>query len=258
MFSQIRRKLVLLLLCSAMIIGTQQAQAALIKVNPLVDPVPLSDIVNNVGNAFPGGTLTVGDKIFSNFTLFGTSSGGAIAPTLSNFYVQGVQDTSTGEYGLMFNPLMGASSGQIVNASLAFKIAIAPNFANVIDGATLALTGASASGNGSVQIAETIFPTASPLNPLASLSGFKDANSPLSDLQQSATWSPGVKEVYVRKDIFVTGGQVGGAHLTEFFQFYHQSVDPLVPEPSTVGFGVIAVGFVVSQYVRRRKTTIES
>ncbi|MDZ4819040.1 MAG: hypothetical protein SGJ20_08715 [Planctomycetota bacterium] len=203
----------------------------------------------------PGGTLTVGDKLFSNFELVSIASGGAIAPNASNFQIQGVVDTSTGDYGIRLLPIMNAGNGQQVNANLNFKVSIIPdpnpNIIWQIKDVGMKLTGANASGNGIVNISELVYggPALSPL--LAGIGVSLQAGDNFNNVSLSAVFSP-VNEIYVRKDISISGGQVGNAHLSEFFQFYSQ-VQTIVPEPGTIVLGAIGALFVGCVGYSRRK-----
>lgn len=210
-----------------------KVQAAFI---PLTgDPVLISSLTN--------GELIVADKKFSMFDMESLAFGGAIPQSLSTFLIQGGQDSVTGDYGVRFLMLMNAASGQTVNANLTFKVEVIPDPNKppeqqlVIGGAGvgMVMSGASATGNGVVNISETVFANASPNSPiLGSLSVSKQFNSPLGDLQQSSTLTVPSSMIFVRKDISVTGGVSGSAHLGEFFQFYEQVV---IPEVSSLLLG---------------------
>ena len=70
------------------------------------------------------GTLTVGDKVFSDITLSAISTGGAITPDEGSIFLQGVQDDVTGDLGLKFLLSWAAFSGQTVRTNIKFKAAI--------------------------------------------------------------------------------------------------------------------------------------
>ncbi|MDX1964109.1 MAG: hypothetical protein SFX18_13225 [Pirellulales bacterium] len=227
-------------LAFAVCMPLQNAPAAFVSLTG--DPVALSNL--------PNGQLIAGDKLFSMFALDGIAFGGSIPQSLSTFLVQGGQDSMTGEYGLRFLMSMNAGSGATTNANLTFKVSVIPDpmlppsQQMVIGGAGvgMVMSGASATGNGIVNIAETIFANSSPNSPiLGSLSVSKQQNSPLGDLEQTTALTTPSSSVFVRKAISVTGGASGSAHLGEFFQFYNQVI---IPEVSSVLMGGIFLSTV--------------
>jgi len=215
-------------------------QAAFI---PFANPVALS--------ALPNGQLTVGDKLFSMFQLDALSFGGSIAPNPATFFVQGGQDSITNDFGLRFLLAINTASGQSTSANLTFKVTVLdPQFLIGGAGVGMVLSGSSANGNGVVNISETIFANSSPNSPiLGSLSVSKQFNSPLADLQQNTNLTVPSNMIFVRKDISVTGGQVGAAHLGEFFQFYHQVI---IPEVSTFTLGILSLAMVGTMGIFRK------
>lgn len=183
------------------------------------------------------GSFTFGDKKLSEFDFFGFSKGGAIAPTIDSLFIQGGQDTTTGNYGLRFQVSWNATTGQTANANLSFKISVLPdprydNF--FIKDVEMDLVGSSATGSGVVNASETVWDAPFPDgNVIASLSCSKNANDGGVFLRDSANFAP-LKEIWIfSKDISITGGTNtdGSAHLSEFFQFYSQTQ---VPEPATI------------------------
>jgi len=213
------------------------------------DPVSISSLENT--------SLIIEDKEFSEFDLFGIGAGGAIAPDPTSVFVQGGWDDQTGDYGLRFLLSWNAGVGQTVNANLNFKVAIRPGYDEWFIRDILAiLSGASATGTGVVNASEIVWDGPIPGgNVLASISLSKQHLDNGQYLSAGAEFSP-VKEIWVRKDISITGGtgiiivnneevQIGGtAHLSEMFQFFSQ-----IPEPTT--FALLAMGLGLLR--RRRK-----
>jgi len=222
-------KLHLFLSCLISIIVVSVASATWV---PLTDEVPLSEL--------PNGILIVGDKEFSEFDLFGFAVGGAIAPDMDSVFVQGGQDDVTNDYGLRFLLALDAGSGQIVNANLSFKVSILPDYERYfINDVRVLVTGVSATDTGVVNLGETVWDAPLPAgNLLASLScSIQESGAVLMDYAEFDS----VKEIWVRKDLSVSGGTglTGAAHLSEFFQFYSQ-----IPEPATIallGLGALAL-----------------
>jgi len=208
------------------------------------DPVPLSSLQRE--------SLVFGDKELSEINLFGIGTGGAIAPSTDSVFVQGGLDDVTGNYGLRFLLSWNAFPGQTVNATLGFKISVLPSSdANFIKDAELYLTGVSANGTGGVNIGEVIWdaPSANG-NIIASLSCSKFPTDGGVFLSDHGDFAP-VREIWIRsKDISITGGTNGAAHISEFYQFYSQ-----VPEPATlVLLGTAGIWF----FTRKKQKSLGS
>ncbi len=203
-------------------------------------PVPISSL--------PDRTLTFGDKKLSEINVYGLASGGAIAPDATSILVQGGQDSVTGNYGLWFLLSWNAFSGQSINASLNFKISILPGYDDYfIKDVSMDITGSSANGTGGVNVGETVWDAPFPGgNIIASLSCSKQANDGGAFLIDSAEFTP-VKEIWIfSKDISITGGTDGAAHLSGLFQFYSQ-----IPEPATLA--LLGLGGVFTLFRRKHK-----
>ena len=210
---------------------------------PLTDSVPLSSL--------EGGSLIFGDKELSEIELFGFGTGGAIDPDADSVFVQGGRNSVTGDYGLKFNSSWSAISNQIVNTTLSFKVSILPGFDEYfISDVWLILTGASANGTGGVYMGETVWdaPFFNPEgNIIASLSCSKQDGDSGAYLVDYDDFAP-LKEIWIQsKDISVTGGTDGTAHLSEFYQFYSQ-----IPEPATL----VLLGVGGLWIVTRRKRAV--
>lgn len=181
------------------------------------------------------GSLIFGDKKLSDIDFFGFATGGANPPSADSLFVQGGQDTTTGDYGLRFQFAWIALSGQNVNTNLKFKISVLPGYDNYfIKDVGMDISGASATGTGGVAVGETV--RDAPFGDIiASLSCSKDANDGGAYLRDHIEFAP-AKEIWIwSKDISITGGTNGSAHISEFYQFYSQ-----VPEPATIT--LLAIG----------------
>jgi len=189
------------------------------------DPVSISSLQ---GNPF-----IFGDKKLANINLFGSSTGGAITPSTDSVFIQGGQDSTTGNYGLRFVLSWAAFSEpnkQTINADIQFSVSVLPGYNYYIKDVEMALTGVSATGTGGVAIGETVlngpFPDG---DVIASLSCSKSANDHGAFLKDSDVFTP-VKEIWIwSKDVSISSGTNGSAHISEFYQFYSQ-----VPEPATI------------------------
>jgi len=185
------------------------------------EPVPISSL--------PGGILVVGDKEFSEFDVFGLGIG-VPQPDADSVLVQGGQNDATGDYGLRLVLDWDVGSNQGINANISFKAVILPQYPEYFfNDVSMILSGASATSTGVINASESVWDAPIPVgNLLASLSCSKQYDDGDVYLQDHAEFAL-VKDIWVRKDISITGGTGGNAHLDETFQFYSQ-----IPEPATV------------------------
>ncbi|MGA1979023.1 MAG: PEP-CTERM sorting domain-containing protein [Sedimentisphaerales bacterium] len=207
----------IILSCLICIMLATSASAAWVS---LTDVFPLSSL--------QGESLIFGDKEISEFTLSGIADGGALPPNPATMTVQGGQDSITGDYGLKFNFSWNAGPGQTVNATLDFKVSVRDGYDDYfIKDVTLDITGASADGNGVVNVGEDVRDVSN--NPLVLLSCSAWQDSPAALLIDYAEFAP-LKAIWIHsKDVSITGGVSGSAHISEFYQYYSQ-----VPEPATL------------------------
>ncbi len=184
------------------------------------NPVPISSL--------PDRTLTFADKKISDIELFGFGTYGAIDPNADSVFLQGGYDDVTGDYGLKFNLSWNAGPGQTVNVALDFKVSVRDGYdANFIKDVSLDITGASANGTGVVNVGEDVRDEFN--NPIVLLSCSAWQDSPAAYLIDYAEFTP-LKAIWIHsKDISITGGVYGSAHLSEFYQYYSQ-----IPEPATL------------------------
>ncbi len=225
-----------LLSCLVVIAMASGASASWIS---LTDNVPLSSL--------DGGSLSFGDKEFSEFVLSGLASGGAVEPNLNQMTIQGVQDVATGDYGLRFDMhSWNAGSDQTVNVNLSFKASILPGYDDYfIKDIWLYITGAGATGTGLVEAGENVWDSFPGGTIVASLSCSKQDGDNGAYLADFAEFTP-LKEIWIQtKYMSLTGGTGGTAHLSEFFQFYSQ-----IPEPATVV--LLGIGGLVIMVRKRR------
>lgn len=194
------------------------------------DPVSLSSL--------QGEPLLFGDKELSDVNFFGYAEGGAITPNTDSVYVQGGYDDITLDYGLKFYLSWMAGPNQIVNVNLEFKVSIQDGFDDYyIKDVGLDITGAHANGTGVVGLGELVQDEFG--NDLVHLSCSAWQGSPVEYLTDYKEFDP-VKAIWINsKDISITGGANGSAHISQFYQYYSQVQ---VPEPATITlFGITGI-----------------
>jgi hypothetical protein len=198
---------------------------------PVMEPVTLESLIGN--------DLVIEDKIFADWEFQGSSGGGAMQPDEEFVLVQGGVDDATGDIGLRFVMPWLAGPSQFVDAVLGYSVTVAENSPLYIHDVAMYLTGVSATGTGQVAIGESVWSGPVPEgDPLVSLGVARVVGDGAEDLVAHEEFTP-VKQVFVRKNAVLVGGEAGTAHVSEFFQFYSQ-----IPEPTTtalLGVGVLAL-----------------
>lgn len=192
---------------------------------------PITNLVSI--SSLQDGSLTFGDKKVSHINLAGSAIGGALVPTADSVSIQGGQDSTTGDYGLRFVLVSWvAGSNQAINADIHFSVSVLPGYDNYIKDVGMNISGASATGSGVIAVGETVRNAPLPDGSIiASISCSQSANDNGAFLEASREFTP-VKEIWIwSKDISITGGTNGSAHMSEFYQFYSQTQ---VPEPATI------------------------
>ncbi len=208
-----------MMVATAFSVATLFASNADAQFTPTTARTSLSSLIGN--------DLLVGDKLFSDWSFSSIGAGGAITPDPADFFVIGGIDTATGDIGLKFEQTWNAASGQSTNINFDFSVSVIPSSNQFIVGVDAILLNPSATGNGVVNFSETVLDAPVPTGSfLAVLSASADAS--FQDLTDSSSFAP-VKKIYVYKDVSLSGGVAGAAHLSEFYQFYKQ-----IPEPGTI------------------------
>lgn len=206
--------------------------------NPPPNGYSIQQIIDNQG-------LRVGDKVFTSFSVVSIGSGGALAPQAADIRVRGFLKAD-GSIGLDFNGAWFANVGQVVNTTIEF--AVTADHPYFIDGIGLSLDAVGTLGNGAISIAEQAedVPGGTVLtNP--TLFAFYQRNNPFNKFKDFGSFDP-IKSIYVTKDIIVTSGGQGIAHMSKFSQTFHQ-----IPEPGTLA---LAVGGVLLVLGRRRRAAV--
>ena len=189
-------------------------------------PIKLSDLIANQGS------ITVGDKLFSDFT-FSLSGQAPYTPSgASGINVDGI--VIGGNNGLRFSGGMHAGPGGDVDLLIGYTVTVLdPNY--WISGIVLRFNG-SVTADGFTNVTETVS------NGVNIVGQATVVNAPPVLDQTIYLNTPFLTTVDVVKDIYLSGGQNGTATIS----FIDQAViQTRVPEPTTLvllGLGLLAFG----------------
>ncbi|MEM6328774.1 MAG: PEP-CTERM sorting domain-containing protein [Planctomycetota bacterium] len=249
---------IVLLAAAALLSSTAAAETMTVATEFGVgDQVTLADIENGAG------TIVVGDKEFSNFVY--TNQPGT--PSSEMVIVEGFENATTGEIGLIFNVAFAAGviGPPVLDASLLFTVTILDPLM-VFESASLTGTAIVPvlEGNSGVAAIEEVIVG----EPGGEDFGLGIENNVLNGVQgpvslfDEVVFGPGTNftSLDITKDIFVGAGEFTGqlpdgqqdtfdrARLTTFTQTFTQRQ---IPEPSSVL--LIMVGLAGATGCRRRK-----
>ncbi len=247
---ELRTKLSLTLLAVVLAFSANTASAGLMTNIWDLDTQGSVDLGTVIGQDL---TLQVGDKLFYHDTWFSNAQalGGVILPTPAAITVSS-SVSFEGYFGLQFN-IVGfqANVGQAANFNLEFDVWVHPDFPDrYISDVHMDLIGGGAAGTGNASITEAVSDDQGK-NVLVDDLGFEKttlfvvANDQGFDRRQDWGYvEPLQKHISIFKDIGITGGTDGSAHISVFTQHFSQ-----IPEPASLA--LLAMGGLV--IVRRRK-----
>ena len=190
-----------------------------------------------------GGSLAIGDKVFSNFDYF--------ASGLSNFNASQIQVTATfsgGIYYLTWAGNMSLVSGGSATADLLLNYTVTA-LGGLIDMIDQSYTGsAQPSGGGFLSIDETVRGSTSQIIANSHLDA-NDLSDPFAEVGDNLFINPAQTTLHVTKDIgfgIVNGGFVT---ISQVSQSFHQ-----VPEPGTTAMLALGSALVGIAIFRRKRT----
>ena len=187
-----------------------------------------------IGEINSAGGYLVDEMLFSDFSCISYTYGSsAVTPAGEDIVVTGV--VVDGDYGIEFSGpwLAGEQSG--INSTLKFKVLVVPGSDSAIVGTMFQLTASSvAAAHGRVDALETVCDAENGGNRVANLDVLDTADPANRKLVNYRDFyvnglSVELKEIWILKDITVSGGSAGEfdvTHLNEFTQTFRQTPKP--------------------------------
>jgi hypothetical protein len=214
--------------------GALAAGALLLTAPNAVSQETLADLAS-------GGSITNGDKVFSNFS--NISQVGDLSVPLSSIYVEPID--VGGDLGIRFESALWSLSGADQNYDLSFNFQVSTTSGQaLIEDDTLAMTGG-INADGATDIAEGVTDTNA--NTLASNYVYLNSDGQQLTDNESLTNSP-YAVINISKDFAMT---TGADPSSQVFMSHFDQTFSQVPEPSiALLFGLGGLGMLV---FRRRK-----
>jgi hypothetical protein len=195
-----------------------------------------------------GYSCQIGDKIFSNFTYVSSAFGGALAVPAAGVTVDTLGPAGTGasifnnDIGLQFNAGWNALAGQTTDSDIGFTVKVVGGAISIEDFGLAQVSGVLPNGSASV-VENGCGPAPCTPSELAVMTFDYGGNN--TQRVADTMFSP-LGSVTVSKDISVTGGTTGSAHLSLVSDTFSQ-----IPEPMSMG--LIGGGLALLGVARLRR-----
>ena len=172
-------------------------------------PISLASLTNG------GGTILVGDKLFSDFGISGYNA--------SNIFVQGIIENGN-NYGIQFQGGFVATDNALMDVHLSYQVNVT-NSDNLISGANLSFNGVVVGSGGLAEVTESVYTN------MNYLYGQMDvAVTPSSSLlSTNMVIDPPQAQLNLDKDVINYAIQLSYSSISTINQSFVQ-----VPEPSTI------------------------
>jgi hypothetical protein len=203
-----------------------------------------------------GYTCQLGDKLFSDFSYTSSAFGGALAVPSAGVTVDTLGPSGSGasilstDIGLQFNAGWNALAGETTDSDINFTVTVLSSTMFIEDFGLAQVSGVLPNGSATV-VEDGCGPapcTPSELEVMTFDYGGSDTQ------RVSDTMFAPLGSVSVSKDISVTGGTTGPAHLSLVSDTFSQT--STVPESSTLT--LLAAGLLGLAYLSRRKNSFQS
>jgi hypothetical protein len=189
-------------------------------------PISLASLTNG------GGTILVGDKLFSDFGISGYNA--------SNIFVQGIIENGD-DFGIQFQGGFVATDDALMDVHLSYQVNVT-NSDNLISGANLSFNGVVVGSGGLAQVTESVYTNMNYLYGNMSVSV-----TPSSSLYSTnMVIDPPQAQLNLDKDVINYAIQLSYSSISTINQSFVQ-----VPEPSTIALaGAGLAGLLI---LRRRR-----
>jgi hypothetical protein len=200
-----------------------------------------------------GGSVQVGNLVFSDFSVEPMAFGSGISPDASEISFQLINNGA--QAGIRFSgPWFAMGDGSMALSTIGFKVSVsaqAEAFYDIV-GSTLNMPSHPTVGEGVVSVVENIH-SSDPDIQANTIAYLENYHKPGNDVLETDTSTFGeYDELWVRKSIVVAGG--GDYDIAQLGQVGQLFTTQEVPEPGTLGvMGIGALGMMLAR--KRRRTS---